>query len=343
MAYLKPDKTKVWNGVTVKEFFLHNHNDFGLVLPTAKRKKTVKVTIHNTDWIKVNPLTTPAEQYTRATYYNNMRGVVVHFYVDHTCAWQNLDLAYSSFHSGDGMGDDSGNMTSISIEVIMDATKNTYNQKAMENAAKLAAYLLKMYNLNVVNGLVTHTYWLNKMKGITGSKNDICTIPPSPEVDSKTGKMIYYKICPYYIINGKGWNYFESIVKDSKFSTAMKELFYVRKSWKEAETQLGAFSNLDNAKALAEFNYGYKVFNSKGRGCYTPRQYFEKYTVMKKAPVKNAPKTKEKTIDWLDIGVSVAVYRGVTKIAENGTVWTKIRYGASSKHAWIPLSYIMKP
>ncbi len=340
MAFLKPDKTKVWNGVTVKEFFLHNHNDFGTVLPTVKRKKTVKVTIHNTDWIKVNPLTTPAEQYTRATYYNNMNGVVVHFYVDHKCAWQNLDLAYSSFHSGDGMGDDSGNMTSISIEVIMDATNNTYNQKAMENAAKLARYLLKMYNLNVADGLVTHTYWLNKMKGITGSKNDICIIPPPPEIDSKTGKKKYYKTCPYYIINGKGWNYFENMVESNKYSEATQELYYVRKSWKEAETQLGAFAKLDNAEALAEFNYGYKVFNNKGRGCYTPKQYYDRYEIIKKAPVKYSPKTKGKTVDWIDAGTSVTVYHKSDKTAENGTVWVKIKYEKTA--AWIPLSYIAK-
>ncbi len=48
------------------------------------------------------------------------------------------------------------------------------------------------------------------------------------------------------------------------------DLYRVRKSWDDASSQLGAFSVLDNAKALADANPGYSVFDSTGTAVYTP-------------------------------------------------------------------------
>lgn len=48
------------------------------------------------------------------------------------------------------------------------------------------------------------------------------------------------------------------------------DLYRVRKSWDDASSQLGAFSVLDNAKALADATPGYSVFNSTGAAVYTP-------------------------------------------------------------------------
>ena len=49
-----------------------------------------------------------------------------------------------------------------------------------------------------------------------------------------------------------------------------KQLYRVRKSWKDSKTQKGAFSSLDNAKALAKQHKGYKVYNSAGTVVYDP-------------------------------------------------------------------------
>ena len=79
---LTPDRTYNANGLTVKEFLLTKHNDYNISMPTIKiYGNPLGVTIHNTEWINVASNTTPAEQYTRATYYGNMRDVRVHFYV----------------------------------------------------------------------------------------------------------------------------------------------------------------------------------------------------------------------------------------------------------------------
>lgn len=48
--------------------------------------------------------------------------------------------------------------------------------------------------------------------------------------------------------------------------------YRVRKAANYAASQLGAFSNLDNAKALADKNSGYKVFDKKGKLVYTPKE-----------------------------------------------------------------------
>ena len=194
-VYLKPDRIKNWNGVKVNEYFLHSHNVNKIDLPAAKIDRLMGVTIHNTEWLNVNKKTTPAEQYTRATDNGNMNTVRVHFYVDDTCAWQNLDTAYTSWHAADGKGN--GNMRTISIECIMDGTKNSYNAKSRDNAARLAAYLLYKNDLTA-NELYTHTYWLNIRDGVKGNI-DLLNVKKHP-----------YKTCPIYII--PQWDEFKRLV-----------------------------------------------------------------------------------------------------------------------------------
>lgn len=64
----------------------------------------------------------------------------------------------------------------------------------------------------------------------------------------------------------------------SQSSTA---LYRVRKSWTDAASQLGAFAILDNAKALADKNAGYSVFDESGKVVYTGTAATTTYTVKK--------------------------------------------------------------
>ena len=75
MAILKPDKTRTLGGVTVNEFLLTKHNPRNIAMPSVKMEGIIGVTVHNTDWIRVANGTTPAEQYTRATYNSNILGL----------------------------------------------------------------------------------------------------------------------------------------------------------------------------------------------------------------------------------------------------------------------------
>lgn len=186
---LVQDMTKTWNGVCVKEYFLHKHNTNKIDLPPRRLKPIVAITIHNTD--DLARVEEDAEQYTRATVNGNMNTVRTHFYVDDINAWQNLDTVYCNWTNTDGSG--MGNTQTISVEVIMHDTNKEHDETAFENAAKLTAYLLHKFNLPS-DAVVTHTYWLHvRDKHTTWStdakvRDEWCT-KPHP-----------YKTCPFYII-----------------------------------------------------------------------------------------------------------------------------------------------
>lgn len=155
---LKPDRTYTLGGVKVNEFLITAHNENNDEMPTAKISKPIGITIHNTDWLS-SVADTQSEQYTRATYNGNMGDVFVHFYVDDVCAWQNLPLDRAGWHAADGDGD--GNRKTIAIECIMSSKYNSQDKKSEDNAAKLAAALLKKYGLGI-DRLYTHNHWYSK-------------------------------------------------------------------------------------------------------------------------------------------------------------------------------------
>ena len=191
MAILTPNETYTVNGVTVREKIIPDGTRWkdsakaekaGFSANALYKKqqklsgntgKVKSVTIHNTgDLANVDD---DAEQYTRATYNENMKSARVHFYVDDLGAWQNLmagtgmakidplGSAEVSWHAGDGSVADGGNMTSMSIEIIMNDNQE-HDAQARDNGARLAAWLLWKHELGI-NCLVTHTYWVNKTAG----------------------------------------------------------------------------------------------------------------------------------------------------------------------------------
>lgn len=257
MAILKADKTTTMNGVTVNEYLLTKHNPNHIAMPTESMKDSViGVTIHNTDDIKTATGTTPAEQYTRATVNGNMKDVRVHYYVDEKCAWQNLPHELSGWHAADGDGN--GNRRTIAIECIMSAAYNGDDQKAEDNAARLAAALLKQYGLGI-ECLFTHTHWLNVRDGVKG------------DVDTLNTKRNPYKHCPAYIL--PHWDKFKAKVQAY---LADDELYRVRKTWDDAKSQTGAFKSLDNAKKSCAT--GYSVFDEDGDVVHSNAKSYAKGT-----------------------------------------------------------------
>ena len=61
----------------------------------------------------------------------------------------------------------------------------------------------------------------------------------------------------------------EGAAEDAPASDSSGGLYRVRRSWEDADSQLGAFSVLENAKALADANPGYAVFDEAGTVVYT--------------------------------------------------------------------------
>ena len=194
---LQPDRVITCNGVKVNQYFLTINNPFHIDMPTSEMPDIIGVTIHNTDWISVIQGSTPAEQYTRATVSGNMNDVRVHYYVDDKCAWQNLPLNRAGWHAADGKGD--GNRKTIAIECIMSPNYDGTDRLSELNAARLAAYLLHEYKLDI-NHLYTHTHWLNVKDGKHG------------DVDFLNTDYNKTKNCPFYIL--PHWESFKKMVKD---------------------------------------------------------------------------------------------------------------------------------
>jgi hypothetical protein len=185
MAFLIPDNTISMGGVLVNYYPLTEHNPKRIAMPGKMTKSIIGVTIHNTDAIKAASGTTMAEQYTRATVNGNMNSVRVHYYVDSVCAWQNLPLTQQGWHAADGNGN--GNTRTIAIECIMSGKGTAEDKAAEDNAARIAADLLKTYGLGI-DCLFTHTHWLNVRDGRKGT------------VDQLNVMRHPYKMCPLYIL-----------------------------------------------------------------------------------------------------------------------------------------------
>ena len=262
MAILRPDTSTTLNGVKINEYLLTKHNPNHIDMPSVSMEgKVIGITVHNTDWISVASGTTPAEQYTRATVNGNMKDVRVHYYVDNTCAWQNLPHSLSGWHAADGSGN--GNRRTIAIECIMSSAYNATDKKSEDNCAKLAAALLKKYNLDI-NHLFTHTHWLNVRDGKLGSVDYLNTARNS------------YKMCPAYILphwaafKAKVQSYLNSGSTPTTPTPATKQLYRVRKSWTDVKSQIGAFSSLENAKKACK--NGYAVFDRNGKQVYPAKK-----------------------------------------------------------------------
>ena len=261
MAILRPDTSTTLNGVKINEYLLTKHNPNHIDMPSVSMEsKVIGITVHNTDWISVANGTTPAEQYTRATVNGNMKDVRVHYYVDNTCAWQNLSHSLSGWHAADGSGN--GNRRTIAIECIMSPAYNDRDKKSEDNCARLAAALLKKDGLDI-NHLYTHTHWLNVRDGKSGS------------VDYLNTTRNPYKMCPAYIL--PHWAEFKKKVQaymnagsSTPATSSPKQLYRVRKSWADAKSQIGAFSSLENAKKSCKT--GYAVFDSNGKQVYPAKK-----------------------------------------------------------------------
>jgi len=241
MGFLQADKKYVACGVTVNEYLLTKHNPNNIAMPGYEMNDVIGVTIHNTDWISTASGTHPSEQYTRATVNGNMGDVRVHFYVDNIDAWQNLPLNLNGWHAADGDGD--GNRKTIAIECIMSPNYTGTDKKSEDNAARLAAYLLMKYKLDISH-LYTHQHWYSR------------------------------KYCPAYIL--PHWNNFVNLVKsylktdtpEPTTPTTSTEMYRVRKTWEDSKSQVGAYKNLENAKECCDKYEGYHVYNSKGEAVY---------------------------------------------------------------------------
>ncbi len=150
--------------------------------------------------------------------------------------------------------------------------------------------------------------------------------------------------------NGKGWatgkGYGDKIIRilNAVIGTTVttpadkKAVWYrVRKTWKDAATQKGAFHNLDNAKKCADENKGYSVFDESGKVLYSNKE-FEPYLVkvsLKDLNIRKGPGTNYARTQFIPVGVYTIVEEADGKGA---TKWGRLKSGAG----WISLDYVTK-
>lgn len=180
-------------------------------------------------------------------------GASAHYFVGFNGEiWQSVEDADIAWHCGASSYKHGAcrNSNSIGIEMCvrkrstasMGATdKDWYFEDAtVESAAELTRYLMDKYGVPASN-VIRHY-------DVTGK---IC---PNP----------YVYNCTQHV-----WDEFKKKISGSTAGNAPaenKQLYRVRKSWKDEKSQLGAYSVLENAKAACKD--GYTVYDESGKAVY---------------------------------------------------------------------------
>lgn len=220
--------------------------------------------------------------------------------------------------------------------------KGTY-----ETAVELFAYLCKLYGLNPTADGVIISHAEGYKRGVASNHGD-----------------------PEHLWNGLSMGYtmdgFRKDVKakmsgistststststsnNTSSSNASSTLYRVRKSWTNPSSQIGAYSNLSNAKAACDkAGSGYYVFNSNGTVVYpttststtTSNSSTSSYLIKVTASVLNirkGPGTNYAVVGSIKNGGKYTIVAEST--GAGATKWGKLKSGAG----WISLDYVTK-
>ncbi|MDE7389446.1 MAG: N-acetylmuramoyl-L-alanine amidase, partial [Lachnospiraceae bacterium] len=206
---------------------------------------------------------------------NPSEGVSADFIVDDATAVQfNPDIKNRyCWHCGDSRNNTKGgslygkctNANSIGIEVCCtndnysNSTpanhKNWYFTDAVVNkAVELTKYLMQTYNIPAANVVRHYDVSGKACPGITGW-------------NAESGSEAKWQAFKARLTGASTVTTQTSI---AGAGTSDNILYRVRKSANDAKTQIGAFKNLNSAKALADKNKGYSVFDKSGKLVYKP-------------------------------------------------------------------------
>lgn len=152
---------------------------------------------------------------------------------------------------------------------------NKYSDCAQTGGGKLYKTACNSNSINielcdtVKNGVVKATEaTINNALALTKSLMALYNIPADHVIRHFD---VNGKHCPAYWMSDTAWNNeFHnklSATPSASATPATGEMYRVRKSWSDAKSQIGAYSNLDNAKAACKV--GYTVYNNDGVAIYT--------------------------------------------------------------------------
>lgn len=111
-------------------------------------------------------------------------------------------------------------------------------------------------------------------------------------------------------------------------SPGAKELYRVRKTWADAATQKGAYSNLEGAKKCADQNPGYSVFNSSGVKIYPGESSYKVQITGDVVNVRKGPGTNygvATTVKQNEVYTIVGEQNGFGKL-KSGAGWISLQF-----------------
>lgn len=123
--------------------------------------------------------------------------------------------------------------------------------------------------------------------------------------------------------------------------TPTEELYRVRLTWEDKDSQKGAFRDFDNAKKCADENPGYSVFDSKGKKLYTsskpiPQKEFKVRVNVSNLNIRKGPGTNYAVVGQTGKGVFTIVETSDGQGSKTG--WGKLKSGLG----WISLDYCVR-
>ena len=277
----------------------------------------------------------------------------VHAFIDGNdgTVYQTLPWNHRGWHCASGKNG-SGNNTHIGVEMCEPAcikytggstftcsdlaTAKAVARRTYEASVELFAMLCKEYDLNPTADGVIISHAEGHKRGIASNHGD-------PE-------HLWNQLGMEYTMDGfrKDVKAAMSGVKEdnTQDNTEVVKWYRVRKSWEDAKSQKGAYKVLKNAKACADKNEGYSVFDWNGKAVYPveeaePKQeasaekkvnYRVRVTI-KNLNVRKGPGTNyDKTGKYTGIGVFTIVAESE---GEGATKWGKLKSNAG----WISLDF----
>lgn len=346
---LTADKIRYENGVKISEKIIPDNAvaskyvaawcKAGWKMKPCKSMEPIGITIHNTGDLK--NVHDDAEQYTRATYPNcNMGGVIVHYYVDDTGAWQNLRETETGWHASDGNGP--GNTKTIAIECIMDGSGSQEDLKSRDNAARLIASIMKRHNWNISN-LYTHNHWMGLPDSIAPNAKKNCPIYLLPKYKE------FKELISTYLdaLNTQSSEKVESIYEEINVGDILE--FTGDKQYLSANASIGRSAKSSRVKVTKKYlessKYPIHVRSINDKGEYISGIYGW-VSLDDLSPIFN-PYTVKITTDALNYrtGPSASYKivgtirdRGVYTIIQEKNGWGQLK----SKVGWINLYYTKK-
>lgn len=162
----------------------------------------------------------------------------------------------------------------IQFEICDDGYQSKdYFNKVYKEACEFTAYICKMYNIDpngsvMYNGVQIPTILCHAdacKLGFGSNHGDVYRWfnkfgKSMKDVRSDVAKILAENVKPVVP---------ETPAKPEASPATPSETYRVRKSWDDAKSQIGAYSNLENAKNTCdEAGYGYYVFNNAGKVVY---------------------------------------------------------------------------